>query len=158
MSQEGLHYRKSQLLIQAILIIDIIFCLTLLGLLFLSLGPSNLQVEIYYHNYVENISIVSSIIGFFLAGALLLKMRFLGPSFRVAALCLQICIIAGLLHLICALAMIFYYATSWGMLPIILGYIYREYGYIQLVNAVLFFGLFVYFIRCLRPPSKKGKK
>jgi ABC-type polysaccharide/polyol phosphate export permease len=62
----------------------------------------------------------------------------------------------GVLHLICALALMFYYATSWGVLLIVLGHIYRDYGYVQLANAVFYLGLFVYFIGCLKPQTVKA--
>lgn len=135
--------------------LDIILCMFILVLLGVSLHPYY-QVDIYVNEYVEQVSLISSAIGFVLVAVLLLTINYFGSSFRSSVIFLKICGRNGIFHLICALALIFYYATSWGMLQIIIGHIYRDYGYIQLVNALFYFALFGYFIRSLHPRTAKG--
>lgn len=147
--------KKTRLFILTVFVVDIIFCTIILILLAISLHQ-NYQPEIYHNKYVERISLASSVIGFFLAIVLLLKIQYFGSTFRGALLFLQICILGGVLHLICALALFFYYATSWGMLLIVLGHIYRDYGYLQFACALFYLGIFVYFIGRLRPSASKG--
>jgi hypothetical protein len=128
----------------------------ILALLALAIGPSNLQATIFYYQYVETISILSSSVGFFLAAVFLLKIGYFGSSFQGAVLFIKICVLSGLFHFICAIALILFYATSWGVLPIIVGNLYREYGYVQFINSLFYFGLFIYFLRCLTPSVSKG--
>ena len=155
MDEQGFRDIKKPLFVLAIFISDIILCMAILILLFISLHQSY-QGLIYSNKFVEQISLGSSSVGFFLGIVLLWNRKYFVLPFRGTFSFLQICMISGLFHLICALALIFYFASSYGHLMIILGHIYREYGYLQLINAAFYFGLFVYFIRCLRPLPSKG--
>ena len=155
MDEQGFHDIKKPLFVLAIFISDIILCMAILILLFVSLHQSY-QGVIYSNKYVEQISLVSSSVGFFLGIILLWNRKYFIFPFRGTFSFLQMCMISGLFHLICALALIFYFASSSGYLMIVLGHIYREYGYLQLINATFYFGLFVYFIRCLKPLPSKG--
>lgn len=155
MGVRGLTNKKAQLFVLIISILDIVLCMIILALLGVSLHPSY-QGEIYHNKFVEQISLLSSSIGFFLAAVLLLKTRYFQSSFQGVLFFLKVCFLGGLFHLICALALIFYYATSYGYLLVVLGHIYRDYGYLQLINAMFYFGLFVYFLRCLSPSPSKG--
>ena len=148
-------HKKTQLFVLATFIVDIILCMIILILLAISLHQSY-QGRIYHEKYVEHISILSSSIGFFLAAVLSLKRTYFGSSFQGALLFLKICILGGLFHIICALALIFYFASHQGWLQIILGFIYRDYGYVQLINALFYLVLFVYFLRGLSPSTGKG--
>lgn len=155
MDEQGFRDINKPLFVLAIFISDIILCMAILILLFISLHQS-FQGVIYSNKFVEQISLGSSSVGFFLGIILLWNRKYFVLPFRGTFSFLQICMISGLFHLICALALIFYFASSYGYLMIILGNIYREYGYLQLINAAFYFGLFAYFIRCLRPSPSKG--
>lgn len=146
MDQLDLLNKKVILTLQTFFFIDIIFCIAVLMLLGIALNQSY-QGEIYSNNYVERLSLVSSVIGFGLGVFLLLKISYFSSSPQFAALILKNCVKSGLAHFICALALIFYFASSYGYLMIILGHIYRNYGYLQLVNAFFYFCVIVYFIK-----------
>ena len=157
MNQHKSIYRKADLIILSIFGLDIIFCTVILTLLAMALAPSNLQAHIFANEYVERISIISSSIGFLMAAILLLRILYTKSSFHGILLLLKPCLFAGLFHFICALALIFFYATSWGLLPIVVGYLYREYGYVQLINAVIYFGIFFYFMGFPSPSTNNGQ-
>ncbi|UCE37738.1 MAG: hypothetical protein JSW00_00370 [Thermoplasmata archaeon] len=121
-------YKKGQLFVSAVFALDILLCFTLLILVTLLLVSENLQPRIIKDEIVEQFSLPASIIGFCLAAILMLNMRYFVSSFRGTLLFLRISFLAGMAHLICALALIFYCATHLGQLTVYLGHIYRDYG------------------------------
>jgi hypothetical protein len=127
---------------------------TFFTLLFAS---SKLQGHIISDEIIEQFSLPSSIIGFCLAVILFLNVNYFSSTFKGTFLFLKISMVDGIVHLVCALALILYRATSMGMLPIDLGHIYREYGYIHLANAILFFVLVGYFVLSIGLISSKGQ-
>ncbi len=155
MGKKKLAKQNGRSYIFAIYVLDVVLCVLILGLLFMALNQ-NYQGTIYSNESVEHLSITSSLVGFLLAAVLLLKIGYFKSSLPGAWIFLRICFISGLLHLVCALALIFYFASSYGYLLIVRGYIYREYGYIHLTNAILYFVLFGYFIMTIRQSAKKG--
>ena len=136
---------RKHYLIPAVFTADITLCLTILILLFIALHQSY-QGWIYRYKIVEVTSLISSLIGFYLAAGLLLVKKFFGASFPRGMKPQKICIRGGLFHLACAMALFFYFASSYGHLMIVLGHIYRNYGYVQLINAIFLFAMFVYFV------------
>ena len=151
------HIKKGHLIVQSIFGFDILLCLAVFTLFTLLFTSGNLQAQIISYEIIEQFSLPSSIIGFCLAVILFLNINYFGSTFKGAFLFLKISIVDGIVHLVCAFALILYRATSVGMLLIDLGYIYREYGYIHLANAILLFVLFGYFLLRLRPLSARSK-
>jgi hypothetical protein len=140
--------------IYAIYVLDVVTCVLILGMLFMALNQSY-QGTIYSNESVEHLSLTSSFVGFLLAAGLIMKIGYFKSSLPGAYIFLRICFISGILHLICALALIFYFASSYGYLMIVLGHIYRDYGYLQLINAVFLLGMFLYFILYIRSSTRK---
>jgi hypothetical protein len=148
--------KKGHLIVQSIFGFDILLCLAVFTLFTLLFYSGKLQGQIISYEIIEQFSLPSSIIGFCLAVILFLNINYFGSTFRGTFLFLKISIVDGIVHLVCAFALILYRATSVGMLPIDLGHIYRDYGYIHLANAISFFALFGYFLLSIRPLSSKG--
>lgn len=134
-----------------------LLCLAVFTFFTLLFASSNLQGHIISDEIIEQFSLPSSIIGFCLAVILFLNINYFSSTFKGTFLFLKISIVDGIVHLVCAFALILYRATSMGMLLIDLGHIYREYGYIHLANAILFFVLFGYFLFSIRPLSARSK-
>jgi hypothetical protein len=141
--------------ISVVFIADIIFCLIILALITISFISAYDRPTLISRTLVKVISLLSSFIGFLVVTFLLVKMEYFGSSLSKAILFLYISSIGGIIHLILALALIFFQTTTWGLLPVMSGYIYREYGYAHLINAICYIIMFVYFIRCLRPSISK---
>ena len=139
------------LIVQIIFGIDMLLCLAVFTFFTLLFASGNLQAHIISFEVIEQFSLPSSIIGFCLAILLFLNVNYFSSTFKGTFLFLRISMIDGIAHLVCAFALLLYRATSIDMLPIDLGYIYRDYGYIHLGNAILFFVLFGNFILSIRP-------
>jgi hypothetical protein len=134
-----------------------LLCLAVFTFFTLLFASGYLQAHIISYEIIEQFSLPSSIVGFCLALILFLNINYFGSTFKGAFLFLMITMVDGIVHLVCAFALILYRATSFGMLLIDLGHIYREYGYIHLANAILFFVLFGYFLLSILPLSSKGQ-
>jgi len=138
------NFDKTQKFIYTLYRLDIILCLVLILLLIYHfiIGYSG---TIIHDRYIERISILSSSVGFFLAALFLLGMNKFKSSFQLSSLFARMNWKSGILHLICSLILILYYINHVGAMQVVLGHIYRDYGYVHLINAVPFFWLFAYF-------------
>jgi hypothetical protein len=134
-----------------------LLCLAVFTFFTLLFASGKLQGQIVSQEIIEQFSLPSSIVGFCLAVLLFLNINYFSSTFKGTFLFLKISMVEAVVHLVCAFALILYRATSVGMLPIDLGHIYREYGYIHIANAILFFVLFGYFLLSIRPISSKAQ-
>ncbi len=149
--------KKRGHLIPAAFIADIVFCIMILVLLTISFIAAYDRPTLISRTLVKVISLLSSFIGFLLVAVLLMKMDYFGSSLSRAVSFLNISSVGGIIHSICAIALIFFQTTTWGMLPIMSGTIYRNYGYVHLINAICYFVLFICFFICLRPSASKKR-
>jgi hypothetical protein len=137
--------KKADIVTNMLFTVDILLCVIIMILLAISLHQ-NYQGRIYKNEYVERISLLSSAVGLFLAFVISFRLISSRSGIAKSFLLMRMCLIGGIFHFICALSLIYYYATWYGYLPIIVGHVYREYGYIQLINALFYFGIFAYFM------------
>jgi hypothetical protein len=125
---------------------DRIICLILVIFLVI-LFIMNYNYFIIRNRYIESISILSSIIGFVFGFILLLKIKELKLSLQLSLFLKKACINNGFIHLFCSFILIYYYINHVGNLQVVLGHIYRDYGYLHLFNVIFYFGIFGYFKR-----------
>ena len=131
---------RKHYLIPAVFTADITLCLTILILLFIALHQSY-QGWIYRYKIVEVTSLISSLIGFYLAAGLLLEKKSFGASFPGDMKPQKICIRGGLFHLVCAMALYFYLYKIIKLIFVLLEIIYIIYikQEIQLLYKISYF-------------------
>lgn len=149
--------RKGMQPISAFFLADITVCLMILALLTVSFISAYDRPALISRTLVKVICLLSSSIGFTVAGILIKELEYFGGSVSGAVSYLNITASGGVIHSFCAVALIYFQTSTWGMLPVMSGTIYRNYGYVHLINGIFYFVLFFGFLICIRPSSGRKK-